>query len=174
MSLISRIFSPFVPMKFLWNLCSMMISFSRSFSSLVTMSVSSALALATPSGVPSIRMVEERSSGILIVTPVSSFRRLTLEPPFPRNENEREQIAATPKSDMVGPTNDMFVEFGIHVNVHIGEFSQQIFHHCLKSRANFFDFFYWSFNDDFIGLVLHFNMNLTSNKSVYNTRDHQN
>merc|ERR1712012_120216 len=83
--LIFSMFSPFGPISCLWNLFSMIKSFSFSFSIFSVMSINSFLAFSTPALLPSIRMTvtPESVSGILIVTSVSDLILLMVLPPLP-------------------------------------------------------------------------------------------
>merc|ERR1719232_1499216 len=83
--LIFSIFSPLGPISCLWNLFSMIKSFSFSFSIFSVMSINSFLAFSTPALFPSIRMMvtPESESGMLMVTSVSDLILLMVLPPFP-------------------------------------------------------------------------------------------
>merc|ERR1719232_1468253 len=83
--LIFSMFSPLGPISCLWNLFSMIRSFSFSFSIFSVMSISSFLAFSTPALLPSIlmRVMPDSESGMLIVTSVSDLILLIVLPPLP-------------------------------------------------------------------------------------------
>merc|ERR1719225_341545 len=82
---IFSMFSPLGPISCLWNLFSMMRSFSFSFSIFWVISINSFFAFSTPALLPSIliRVTPESESGMLMVTSVSDLILLMVLPPLP-------------------------------------------------------------------------------------------